>query len=144
MDLALLVYIISVLGSIGPLLTLMITASIVCLTTCILFRHIDLSYEAWDSEKTRKYKEERRSGVDKWIRISFVCLILTSLLQVIIPSEKTAYVMVGAYATQKIAENDKVQETGQKVLTIINQKLDLYVEEGIETAKKKAESVKSK
>jgi hypothetical protein len=42
--------------------------------------------------------------------------------------------MVGAYATQKVAENEKVQETGQKVLSIINNKLDSYVEEGIKKA----------
>jgi hypothetical protein len=50
--------------------------------------------------------------------------------------------MVGAYATQKIAENDKVQETGSKVLAVINQKLDTYIEEGIEKAEKAAKSKK--
>ena len=48
--------------------------------------------------------------------------------------------MVGAYATQKIAENDKVQETGKKVLTIIEQKLDTYVDEGVKEATKRAEA----
>jgi hypothetical protein len=50
--------------------------------------------------------------------------------------------MVGAYATQKIAENDKVQETGGKVLKIINQKLDTYIDDGIAEAEKAAKSKK--
>jgi hypothetical protein len=50
--------------------------------------------------------------------------------------------MVGAYATQKIAENDKVQETGSKVLKIINQKLDGFIDEGIEQAEKSAKGKK--
>ena len=41
--------------------------------------------------------------------------------------------------TQKIAENDKVQQTGQKVLTIIEQKLDSYVDQGVKEATKRAE-----
>jgi hypothetical protein len=58
---------------------------------------------------------------------------------VLIPNEKTAYTMVGAYAAQKVVENNKVQDMSGKVLTIINQKLDTYIDEGIQEAEKKAE-----
>lgn len=46
-----------------------------------------------------------------------------------IPSEKTAYLMVGAYATQKIAEAPKTQELGAEVLKIIELKIKHYSEE---------------
>ena len=47
--------------------------------------------------------------------------------------------MVGAYAAQKVAENDKVQQMSGKVLTIIEQKLDSYIEDGIKEAEDKVE-----
>jgi hypothetical protein len=58
-------------------------------------------------------------------------------LNVLLPSEKTAYTMVAAYAAQKVAENDKVQQMSGKVLTIIEQKLDGYIEDGIKEAEAK-------
>jgi hypothetical protein len=70
----------------------------------------------------------------KAFKIALITLGISSFVAILIPSEKTAYIMVGAYATQKVAENEKVQETGQKVLSIINNKLDSYVEEGIKKA----------
>ena len=58
-------------------------------------------------------------------------------MAIIIPSQKTAYMMVGAYATQRVAENPKVQDMSGKVLTIIEQKLDGYIEDGIKEAEDK-------
>ena len=51
------------------------------------------------------------------------------------PNERTAYMMVGAYATQKVAQSDLAQESGQKVMKIIQQKLDSYIDEGVEKTK---------
>lgn len=48
---------------------------------------------------------------------------------VLIPSEKTAYTMVGAYAAQKVAEDPKVQQLSGKVLQVIENKLDSYIVE---------------
>jgi hypothetical protein len=138
MDLALLVYGISVLGTIAPLLATIISFGGICLIILLMIRHIGLSYDSWDSERTRKDKAERCVGVDRWIRILGNTLVVTTILMIFIPNEKTAYVMVGAYATQKVAENEKVQETGKKVLTLIEQKLDSYIDEGLKEAEKKA------
>jgi len=61
-----------------------------------------------------------------WIVPLFmICGIINTLL----PSEKTAYTMVGAYAAQKIALDPRTQEVGGKVMTLINQKLDYYVQQ---------------
>lgn len=140
MDLALLVYGISVLGTISPLLVAIFSFGGVCLIILLMIRHIGLSYESWDSERTRKDKAEKRPGADRCIRILGITLVVTTILMVFIPNEKTAYMMVGAYATQKVAENEKVQETGKKVLTLIEQKLDSYIDKGIEEAEKKVKS----
>ena len=77
----------------------------------------------------------------RYLKWSTITVIVASLIQVFIPSQKTAYTMVGAYAAQKVAQDDRVQETGSKVMTIINQKLDKYIDEGIDAA---ANEVKSK
>jgi hypothetical protein len=67
------------------------------------------------------------------LKVLIPCLLVITFL----PAPKTAYMMVGAYAAQKVAENGKVQETGGKVLELINQKLDSYIEEGLEQVQKK-------
>jgi hypothetical protein len=50
------------------------------------------------------------------------------LLAAIIPSEKSLYLMLGAKTTQDIIANPKVQETGGKVLDLINKKLEEFAE----------------
>ena len=60
----------------------------------------------------------------KWTYPTILALAVTIAL---IPSEKTAYVMVGAYAAQKIATDPKAEQVGAKVLVIINQELDKLV-----------------
>lgn len=55
--------------------------------------------------------------------------VFFGLLNVMIPSQKTAYIMVGAYATQQIAEDPKVQQLGAKTLKLIENKLDEYIQE---------------
>jgi arginine exporter protein ArgO len=136
MDLALLVYGISVLSALIPTFgAILIIGGIILLVT-VITRMIDLTPNDWDSERTKFNKSEKRTLYDKFIKRLGILLCIVAFLNLFIPSERTAYMMVGAYATQKIAENDKVQETGQKVLTIINQKLDSYVEEGLKSVEK--------
>jgi uncharacterized membrane-anchored protein YitT (DUF2179 family) len=102
----------------------------------------DGSEYSWDLNKDGTVKEKvlagRRFG-EKVLKYSFITLIIASIVTVLIPNEKTAYTMVGAYAAQKVVENNKVQDMSGKVLTIINQKLDTYIDEGIQEAEKKAE-----
>ena len=60
------------------------------------------------------------------------CLALTiffSLVAIALPNQKTAYIMVGAYATQQIAQDPKVQQIGAKTLVLIEQKLDEYIKQ---------------
>lgn len=137
MDLALLVYGISVIDKTGPVLALAIFITILSLLIALGYRFVILQIESWDGEVIKTRKLQERVPLEKWIKRMFGILALATFLQVIIPSEKTAYTMVGAYAAQKVAENDKVQQMSGKVLTIIEQKLDSYVEEGIKQAEKK-------
>lgn len=58
-----------------------------------------------------------------------IILVISSLFTIIIPSEKTAYLMLGGYTAQKIVQSDNAQEISGKLMKIINQKLDSYIED---------------
>ena len=126
MDLALLVYGISLLHGIATFfigLTMLAGLSMIA-------NFIYLS-ETYDKDKI--------DGTWKRIWKSFWVGVFAFWVLILIPTEKTAYTMVGAYAAQKVAENDKVQQMSGKVLTIIEQKLDGYIEDGIKEAEDKVE-----
>lgn len=55
--------------------------------------------------------------------IAVTCLGLVTAL----PSERTAYMMVGAYAVQTVASHPSTAETSAKVLKLINIKLDEFI-----------------
>lgn len=138
MDLTLLVYGISILGKIEPALIAIICIISTVLVGCLAYRFVGLGIESWDTAIIIKQKMEKRPPIEKWIKRFFIILGVTSLFAIVIPSEKTAYMMVGAYTTQKFTENEKVQETGKKVLKLIEQKLDTYIDEGIKDAERQA------
>jgi hypothetical protein len=132
MDLALLVYAISLLHGIG---TFFFTMILVCCAVGIGNFIYWIDYSSND---------EREAGVRKRLWKAFWVGVVSAWALILLPSEKTAYTMVGAYAAQKVAENDKVQQMSGKVLTIIEQKLDSYIDEGIDEAKKKVEETAKK
>jgi len=150
MDLALLVYGISLLSGVNAFFIGIIFASglAALITGGYTSSHIfDGGEYSWNLDREGKLREKLvtiRARMLRGFKYSIITLVCAAFVLIFIPSEKTAYIMVGAYATQKIAENDKVQETGQKVLTIINQKLDTYVEENIKAANKAVDNVKEK
>lgn len=128
MDLALLVYVISLLKSIGTFF--FIFAAICGLS--LIANAIYYSDYCNDGTPTAKATISRM-----WK--SFWVGMIACWVVILLPSEKTAYTMVGAYAAQKVAENDKVQQMSGKVLTIIEQKLDGYIEDGVKEAEQKLE-----
>lgn len=116
MDLALLVYGISVLSSTGAvLLFLSFIATIVAVFSAIGYF-------------TGYYETEINTAKYFWKYSVIVLSIITPIL-LFIPSEKTMYTMVGAYAVQKVAEDPKVQQLSAKVLKVVEDKLDSYIEE---------------
>jgi hypothetical protein len=142
MDLALLVYCISLLDRVHGLLFFILFFSIILFIISGIATStwkFDGSEYSWDLNKDGTVKEKVLAGRRFGEKDSFITLIIASIVTVLIPNEKTAYTMVGAYAAQKVVENNKVQDMSGKVLTIINQKLDTYIDEGIQEAEKKAE-----
>lgn len=64
-----------------------------------------------------------------WLCGAFACLSFSVFWSTAIPQTKTMYMMLGARASQEIIENPKIQETGAKVLQLINKKLDEFTVE---------------
>ena len=140
MDLALLVYGISVIASIKiPLIigTILFAAGFAGLTIAKMIY-------VTPSEYDRKYKiqeyTETKNAVNRWWKTVGIVAAVVTFFNVITPSEKTMYVMVGAYAAQKITENDKVVAMSSKVLKIIETKLDGYIDDAEKELKQKVET----
>lgn len=132
MDLALLVYAISLLHGIGAFFTALIMAcGAVGIGNFIYW--IDYSRNA-----------DQIAGIKNRLWKAFWVAIISAWVLIFLPTEKTAYTMVGAYAAQKVAENDKVQAMSGKVLTIIEQKLDAYIDEGMKEAEDKLKKAEEK
>lgn len=133
MDLALLVYAISLLSGISKFFIFLCALG----TLTVVGNAIHYTdYCVGDTEPAKRSISRMWKGF--WVAIFSMWLLI------FLPSEKTAYTMVGAYAAQRVAENDKVQAMSGKVLTIIEQKLDGIIDEGIEEAKAKLEKQEKK
>ena len=116
MDLALLVYGISVFNSLGT------TLAVIAFLTVIVLVISSIGYF------TSYYPSEVITAVKFW-KYSAISLAIVLPFLIVIPSEKTMYTMVGAYAAQKVAEDPKVQQLSAKVLKVVEDKLDSYIEE---------------
>ena len=128
MDLALLVYAISTLEGVKAILGGLVALSIVICVALFIY----MGDQYGDDNKNKAWAWKR---IKMWFAAGLASLFFFALL----PTQKTAYTMVGAYAAQKVAENERVQQLSGKVLKIIEQKLDDYIDEGIDEAKKKVE-----
>lgn len=116
MELALLVYAISLITSIGTV------AGAVTVIGLIVLGISTIHYLDYHTNKIF------------WLKVvknTTLTLVFSILILVLLPSEKTAYTMVGAYAAQKVAEDPKVQQLSGKVLVLLEKKLDGYIAETV-------------
>lgn len=134
MDLVWLVYGISLLKSVGTFLTFLVAVSGFAVVAFLMYRGAECSINSWDNQNVIERKKIQGPWAMGHVKTAMKVLIPCAVILTFLPTERTAYIMVGAYATQKVAESGVVQETGGKVLTIINQKLDSYIEDGIADA----------
>jgi hypothetical protein len=135
MSLAFLVYLISLLDGFANYILAIAIISGVISGFLALNRLIDCEIYSYYNEDRVAETKRKIAFTEKYGKIFiFTCLIF-AFIHVMIPTQKTAYMMVGAYAAQTIAQSNGAQETGGKVLKIINQKLDGYIEDGVDAAK---------
>lgn len=126
MELALLVYFASVVGSISTLLGIssfvlffVSTIFIIVLLVC------NLGVKEYGHETAQELENEIKikSILAKSVKLTIPLAIIFALLSVLLPTERTVYLMTAAYATQTIAQNDRVQKIGTDVLEVVEKKL---------------------
>lgn len=115
MELSLLVYTISVISNLNFLIVILVVLSLLAALFCGL---ASTDFGTSKDEKLKLHKYAKRFSISALV----MCLLFALL-----PSEKTMYVMVGAYAAQKVAENPDVQRLSEKTLKVIEDKLDEHI-----------------
>ena len=111
----------------------------VILTLCIAYAgfkvfwamlNADTEYtKRWEPEK---YKKAMEIFKFKWLRGIGTVMVILGFIVAVIPTEKTLYMMAAGYGTQRVVQS----ETADKVLKIVNGKLDEYLLEIEEKVKK--------
>jgi hypothetical protein len=107
------IYGIDVLSNLGCL------AFIILVVASIASFVFTLAYAEYDGG------EEEATKIKKALAVA----LSAAFLLVFIPDKKTMYLMVGAYATEKIVETPEAKEFGSKLLNAVNHKLDKILEE---------------
>lgn len=126
--LILFIYFADVLPSLGGAL---IAFPTLFLTIYIIISSINEASESYGSAKTVKIKNILPSG-----KVLIVC-ILSITIGILIPSEKTIYMMGGVGVGSKVIDDVSKSERFEKVMTIIDYKLDEIIEEAKEKEKEK-------
>lgn len=83
-------------------------------------------------EKQAKW-DKNHAFFKSMLKNAMIVLAITGVVRLIVPTEKVAYMMVGAYATQQIAQSD----TTKKILNVLNAKVDSIVEDALAELDKK-------
>ena len=127
MELLFLIYIINTLDPIHNLLH--VVGGISIAVAVVIYFVIALSFTENDTEEFRKNAVPYANSAVK-------VLIFSSILNVVIPNEKTAYMMTAGYVAQHIAQSDTMGKVvnestiiTSKIVTIVNKKLDSYIDE---------------
>lgn len=58
--------------------------------------------------------------------------VIAGVCSILIPSQRTAYMMAGGYVTQTIAQSPAAAEMGNKILRLINTKLDTMINDELD------------
>ena len=126
MELALLVYFASVVGTfsclLGLLSFLLFFVSIAFVIT-LLIGDLGVNKGYGETEEELNNQLKIKSILTKSIKWTIPLTIIFALLSVLLPTERTVYLMTAAYATQTIAQNDRVQKIGSDVLEVVEKKL---------------------
>ena len=101
MELALFVYLAGVVGNVGGVFVAIAIISAIIMFICGVYVVDDKSFM-------------------KPFYISLCTLLFSAFTAALLPSEKTMYLMAGAYTTQAVAQST----VGQKTVELIEQKLD--------------------
>jgi hypothetical protein len=119
MTVPLIIYLVEVLDKISCALTFIFVVSlIVSLLSAMVW-----AFNA-DMSNFGKSYAIKASSAKKMLKSIVIVMCVTAILDIIIPSKKTIYLMIGGYAAESIYESPEAKAFGNKVLNIVNNKLD--------------------
>ena len=126
MELALLVYFASVVGTFSGLLGLLsflLFSVSVAFVIPLLTGDLGIKKRYGETEEELNNQLKIKSILTKSVKWAIPLTIIFALISVLLPTERTVYLMTAAYATQTIAQNDRVQKIGSDVLEVVEKKL---------------------
>lgn len=131
MEFALFVWLASVIGGISSFLHGFGVCLLVAISAWVFLNFISRG------EYEKKYKPEVYENAgnhlkSKLWKFGVFLSVMLMFIASILPSQKTLYIMAGAYAGQQAIQS----ETAGKVVTIVNSKLDEYIAEAEKSLKK--------
>ena len=119
MTIPFIIYLIEVLDNVKGFVLL----ALICLSLTLLFSLITWGFNSDMSEHGDVYKQKAESG-KKLFKKTLIFFSIAAFFMIVIPSKKTIYLMLGGYTAQSIYESPEAKEFGNKVLNIVNSKLD--------------------
>lgn len=135
MELALVVYLISILPSVEGLFGVL---SLVCFAAALgvgINTSIEHTNHSFTSPEQKEENKEGRKVALKRAKIFAALAVFCGLLVSAIPSEKQMYAVAGAYGAQRAVESEEFRRLANKSLQAIEMKLDEFIAEGEEKAK---------
>ena len=126
MELALLVYFASVVEGLSTFLGVaaftLFCMSIAFIIT-LLCGNLGVKQYSFETEDKLNHQLKIKSVLTKSIKRTIPFAIVLAFISALLPNERTVYLMTAAYATQTIAQNDRVQKIGSDVLEVVEKKL---------------------
>lgn len=116
MELALFVYVAGIVGQLSSAL------GFVCFAVLLI---VGVATFLWLPVMGEDYSKEYKKLYKKIVTTCLPIFILCGAMNTLLPNEKTLYMMAAGYGTQAVVQS----ETADKVLKIVNGKLDEYLAE---------------
>lgn len=131
MDLVILIYLIGILTETNLFIGASVVGIFLAVIIVVIYA-INADHYDSDEESSIYYKGKRvwatfPRKLVKGVAVSSLCLLC---LDAAIPSKDTAYAMVAAYGITELAQNERVQELGDKSLEVLESAMSDYLDEG--------------
>lgn len=118
--LSILIYLANIVGKVESVMTAIIV------TACIIGGiSIFVLLVSSAESKSETAKEIRDNIFSFWKKYLFPVVIATTILWIVVPSERTIYMVAGSEITQELIDS----ETGRKVFELVDRKLDEFIME---------------
>jgi hypothetical protein len=119
MSIPLIIYLVEVLDKISCALTFIFIIAVIGAV---------IAFATWSfNEDMSNYGNDyatKATSSKKILKSIVIVMCVTGILDIIIPSKKTIYLMIGGHAAESIYESPEAKQFGNRLINIVNNKLD--------------------